>query len=286
MEFEIWHYWIIAAIVFMMLEIFVPSFLMASIGIGCFFAFFGALFDIPLAFQLVLFIIGTLIGILGVKPFMVNYGYKTQCEVRTNVHGMVGRIGKVCDTIDPEKKCGHVVIDGDVWQAVAADDILIPAGSKVEVVVIDSIVLTVKPVKRVTSDNKNQENNTPSKGPTTEMHNPKLMVSIGNKQELIDMSEVLCFYSSQKMTYLLMHSGRNVIIDDSLDKLHYKLSDELFFRANRQFIISIGCIREIISEKNGKLRIKLCTNKHLPETISVSRLKSHAFRKWMKCHCT
>ena len=83
MEFEIWHYWILAAIFFFLLEIFVPSFLMASIGCGCILAFLGALLNAPLTFQLSLFILGTIAGFVGVKPIMIKYAYRKKA-LKTN----------------------------------------------------------------------------------------------------------------------------------------------------------------------------------------------------------
>ncbi|TKG90171.1 hypothetical protein EYV94_24530 [Puteibacter caeruleilacunae] len=305
MEFDIWHYWFIAFILFLILEIFIPSFLMASIGIGCFFASVGGFFDAPSTVQLVLFIVGTLVGFLGIKPFMVNYAYKTEKEVRTNVHGMIGRTGKVCDTIDPDKDWGHVMIDGDTWQAISKYGVLIPRGTRVKVTAIDSIILTVEllaatedereeivtPTTEMSSDitEETELNDTP----VTEMSvvedapvaRKMIMFSVGNKDKLIDAEEIMCFYSQQKITYLVMKTLRSYVIDDSLDKIEKKVSTDMFFRANRQFIISPECVHEIITAGNGKLKVRIHDHKQLPEYISVSRLKSHAFRKWIKEHC-
>ena len=305
MEFDIWHYWFIAFILFLILEIFIPSFLMASISVGCLFASVGGFLEAPSTIQLVLFIIGTLVGFLGIKPLMVNYAYKTEKEVRTNVHGMLGRTGKVCDTIDPDKDWGHVMIDGDTWQAISKSGILIPRGARVKVTAIDSIILTVEPLVAMENES---ENIAP---PETEMSSElteefefkgtsatemsieddepvarkMIMFSVGNKEKLVDADEIMCFYSQQKITYLVMKTLRSYVIDDSLDKIEKKVSAEMFFRANRQFIISPECVHEIITAGNGKLKVRIHNQEQLPEFISVSRLKSHAFRKWIKEHC-
>jgi membrane protein implicated in regulation of membrane protease activity len=295
MEFEIWHYWIIASIAFLLLEIFIPSFVMASVGCGCFLAFLGALLHAPIVVQLVLLIAGILIGFLGIKPLMVNYAWKTEKEVRTNVFGMIGRHGKICDAIESNKEYGHVIIDGDTWQAISEDGNDIPRNAKVEVTHIDSIILTVKvlempPPKEYiseTPENIDVDTSSDDEVPVeTEVKTDKsLLVSIGQKHQLFHHDEVLCFYSNQKISYLLPHSGNPIIIDDSLERLYRKLPTDHFFRANRQFIITTECVRQISSAENGKLSIHLCENRHIPDQITVSRLKSHAFRKWLKQHC-
>lgn len=295
MEFNVWHYWIIGSIAFLLLEIFIPSFVMASIGCGCFLAFLGALLNAPLVVQLILFIAGILVGFLGIKPLMVNYAWKTDKEVRTNVFGMVGRHGKICDAIEVDKEYGHVIIDGDTWQAISEDGKDIPRNAKVEVTHIDSIILTVKvlemppPLENISEVVENVDNDISSKDemlvPEYASEEKSLLVSIGQKHQLFHPDEVLCFYSSQKISYLLPLNGGPIIIDDSLDRLYRKLPADHFFRANRQFIITTECVRQISSAENGKLTIRLCENSHVPETITVSRLKSHAFRKWLKEHC-
>lgn len=143
MVFENWYIWILATMVFIVLEIFIPSFVMASIGLGCFFAFIGAAVDLPFPFQMVLFILGTSTGFLGIKPVMKKYACSRK-SIKTNASGLIGRIGKVIETINEEVGSGCVAIDGDMWKAIHVGGNQVSSQVKVRVLKVNSIVLTVE----------------------------------------------------------------------------------------------------------------------------------------------
>jgi membrane protein implicated in regulation of membrane protease activity len=275
MEFDIWHLWVLAAIVFFILEIFIPSFLMASIGIGCLFAFWGAVFNAPLSLQILLFITGTVAGLVGVKPLMMKYAYRKK-TLKTNASGLVGRIGKVIEEINEGKNTGCVAIDGDQWKSIPASGEIIPAGEKIKVVDINSIVLTVEPL----------EKNHPQKNPDIEIpvkkESERLAIKVGNKTFYIGVNEIAFLYSSDKITYVVTTAGKQYIHDKSLEMLNDFLPAEMFYRANRQFIVTRNVISEIKSENNGKLNVLLKVSNGFPNRISVSRLKAAAFREWLK----
>lgn len=275
MKFDVWHLWILAAIVFFILEIFVPSFLSASIGIGCILAFFGALFHAPVSVQIILFIIGTLAGIIGVKPLMMNYAYRKKV-LNTNAGGLVDRIGKVIEEINEDKNTGCVAIDGDQWKSIPISNEIIPVGEKVRVICVNSIVLTVEPL----------EKNHPQKDPEIEIPQKKeserLALKVGNKTFYIGFNEIAFLYSSDKITYVVTTSSKQYIHDKSLEGLNDFLPAEMFYRANRQFIVTRTVVSEIKSLENGKLKVYLNVSNGFPNRISVSRLKAAAFREWLK----
>lgn len=62
---DAWHIWLIVTIFFMIIEIFVPSFLAASIAIGCFRAGAGAFFNGDLKLQMILLICGIIVSLFG-----------------------------------------------------------------------------------------------------------------------------------------------------------------------------------------------------------------------------
>lgn len=276
MEFEIWHIWMIACILFMILEVFIPSFIMASIGIGCLLAFFGAVFHGSFTLQLIFFTAGTLTGFVGVKPVMKRYMYR-QKSVRTNFQGLVGRIGKVIEKIDPVTDSGCVAIDGDHWKAISLNDQPIEMGTKVKVIQLESIVVTVEPISN--------GNHVEEKIPVQEniaTENNSLVVGVGAKKHLLHYTDIVCFYSTTKTTFLVTSNEKEFIHDDSLEKLNLIVPKNRFFRANRQFIISRDIISNFKSDENGKITIEIKPCNDLPASITVSRLKAHAFRAWMK----
>ena len=144
MEFEFWHMWIIVAILFFIIEIFTPAFLMACFAIGAIFAGIASYFNFGLNTQIVAFSIGTLISFLGVRPLILKYGHKKGSIIKTNVEGLVGKIGKVSDTIDNSKDEGRIIVEGDNWRAISDNDEIINIGEKVEILKVESTILTVK----------------------------------------------------------------------------------------------------------------------------------------------
>lgn len=275
MEFEIWHYWVLAAILFFLLEIIIPSFLMASIGIGCILAFFGAVFHVPFSIQLILFIIGTLAGIMSVKPLMKKYAYN-KMAIKTNAGGLVGRIGKVKEEINEKENTGCVAIDGDLWKCIPTRNEIIPVGEKVRVVSLESIILTVELL----------EENHPIKDPQIEIptkdKNERLILKVGNRTFFIGFNEIAFLYSTNKITNIVTVESKQYVHDLSLDSLSVFLPDEMFYRANRQFIVTRNVVSQITPEQNGKLKIQLNVSNGFPNLISVSRLKAAAFREWLK----
>jgi membrane protein implicated in regulation of membrane protease activity len=71
---------------------------------------------------------------------------KRSKDVKTNAEAIVGRKGIVSERIDAAQHTGRVAIDGDDWKAVSEDGSVIENGQTVEIVKLDSIILTVKPV--------------------------------------------------------------------------------------------------------------------------------------------
>lgn len=276
MNFEIWHYWIIAAFFFFVLEVFIPGFILGSIGIGCLLATLGALLNLPLWVNIILLIAGFLVGIIMLKP-MLKRMEKTN-NIKTNAEGLIGKIGKVIETIDLVKGTGRVHVDGDDWKAISNDYGVIEEGTIVEITALESIVATVRKVK--SSDEKTTEREQPVA--ETLKSNKGLIVSIGNKKEIVHHEEILCVYSNQKITYLVTSNQKQMVVDESLEKLEERLGNHRFFRANRQFIIVSEMVKEFKTKSDGKVDIFLKPLPNLPSSISVSRLKAHAFRKWME----
>lgn len=95
----------------------------------------------------------------------------------------------------------------------------------------------------------------------------------------LNVRDVAFFHSSQKVTTALTHSQQPHIVDMTLEKLEEELDPDLFFRANRQFILHIDAIQRIETWFNGKLVVK--TRPEADEQIVVSREKARSFKDWI-----
>lgn len=78
----------------------------------------------------------------------------------------------------------------------------------------------------------------------------------------------------------MLHDDRSFILDKSLEELENQLDTSNFFRANRQFIISRDCIKDIELYFNGRLLMRVypvSTN-----LILVSKERVPTFKKWFE----
>lgn len=139
-----WHIWIIVALVFFIIEIFTSGFAVACFTAGALAAAVGAAFSLSLWWQIALFALFSFIAFVFIRPLILKLFFKEKAGKKTNAEALVGKRGKVSADIDPRTGSGRVAIDGDDWKAVSADGGFIPKGTAVEVVSIDSIILTVK----------------------------------------------------------------------------------------------------------------------------------------------
>ena len=137
------YWWTIIGIAGFIIEIFTPGFFAASLGIGAFFGAITSLFTDSLEYQMYAMAGGSLLSFVLIRPLWKKYLLSTK-DVKTNADALIGKIGIVSEEISTKEHSGRVAIDGDDWQAISEDGTVIEAGSQVEVIKRESIVLTVK----------------------------------------------------------------------------------------------------------------------------------------------
>lgn len=108
----------------------------------------------------------------------------------------------------------------------------------------------------------------------------RFLIKIGEHYKSIPTSDIRCFYITERCTFLLNEAGRSYPVDYSLEQIEQFIDPKLFFRVNRNFIISYNSIRDIISYSSNRLKIILndWTEK---DEILVSRERVAGFKKWM-----
>jgi len=93
-------------------------------------------------------------------------------------------------------------------------------------------------------------------------------------------SDEIAGFSKEEVIYLVNQEGRKFITDfRSLDEIEELLDPKQFYRANRQYIISLPYISSMRSDESGKIIVKM-KPEHAPEII-VSKEKAATFRKWI-----
>ncbi|WP_437918712.1 LytR/AlgR family response regulator transcription factor [Sphingobacterium sp. LRF_L2] len=90
--------------------------------------------------------------------------------------------------------------------------------------------------------------------------------------------EICCIYTDMKLTKARLQNGKDVVLNISLDDLEKQLDPSIFFRANRQFIIHVDAVSQLVHYFNRKLKVVL----HKADfEIIVSREKSNLLKDWL-----
>lgn len=137
-----WHIWLILGIVFIIIEIFDPSFFFISLGIGAILTGLAALLPINIVIQILIFAVVSFISFL----FMRKLGKRvlSKSGPETNVYGLIGQSAVITKEIPSEGR-GYAKIGGEEWTAVAEDGKeRIELDTRVEVVGIDGNKVIVK----------------------------------------------------------------------------------------------------------------------------------------------
>ena len=110
---------------------------------GVLFAMISTLFTDNIIIQIIIFIIGTVILMIGLKPFAKKMIHTDKERSKTNITDMIiGKIGVVTQEITMDK--GEVKVSGKYWSARNFCDKKINEGAKVEILEIKGVKLIVK----------------------------------------------------------------------------------------------------------------------------------------------
>ncbi len=116
-------------------------------------------------------------------------------------------------------------------------------------------------------------------GSSTKPYRERFTVKIGAQLRIIETSQIECFYSENKGTYIHTDDNRDYLIDVTLEILENELDPTKFFRISRKFIIPMKSIREMLAYSNSRLKLILPTYRH--DEVIVSREKVSDFKKWI-----
>lgn len=141
------YIWIAIAALLFIFEIITFTVVCLCLSLGAVAAAIAALLGGAAWMQWAVFAACTLASFFLIRPLVLNILSRRHSDhPRTNAEALLGKRGVVTQAIPGGGRTGRIIIDGDNWQALSADDSPIPQGKQVEVTGIDSIILTVRPV--------------------------------------------------------------------------------------------------------------------------------------------
>lgn len=142
---HLWQVWLIVSFLCLIIELTNGDFFIFCFAVGGVGGLMTSLVTDSLTAQIIVFAIVSVLSIFFIRPIMLKYFHRKDSDRKSNAEALIGRIGKVTDPI-AEAGYGYVQIDGDSWKAHTTDGHAIAAGQKVEVLKMDSIILTVKEI--------------------------------------------------------------------------------------------------------------------------------------------
>jgi len=113
----------------------------------------------------------------------------------------------------------------------------------------------------------------------SQKYKTRFFIKIGTRFQSVPVNEICCFFVEERNTFLKTKNGKTYDLDYSLEQLQKMVNPEDFFRINRNFLISINCIDEIVSYSTNRLKLKL--NNKSDGDLVVSRDKVSEFKRWM-----
>ncbi|WFE85323.1 MULTISPECIES: LytR/AlgR family response regulator transcription factor [Parabacteroides] len=106
-----------------------------------------------------------------------------------------------------------------------------------------------------------------------------LLIMLSDKFYPLQVKDIQFFYTTNEKVTAYTADGKQHPVDRTLDTLTDQLDGRLFFRANRQFIISRKAIKDIDLWFGSRLSVNLTLP--IPERIIISKTKTPVFKKWI-----
>ncbi len=139
--------WLIAGIVLILAEFFMPGFVIAFFGLGALVAAVTTSLGLTtgVVLQTVVFLVVAVASLFLLRRYVKNvFGGKTEGQGLDEFNVDIGRVVKVIEDIDANQGTGRVQYQGAPWKATAAEPI--PAGQSVRITGKNNITLTVEKV--------------------------------------------------------------------------------------------------------------------------------------------
>jgi len=120
-------------------------------------------------------------------------------------------------------------------------------------------------------------------GEINKQYKNRFLIKIGLHYRSIQVNEICCFYILERATFIRTFSGKEYPIDNSLDNLQKIVDPDKFFRINRNCLVYINAISDILSYSSSRLQLRL--NEKIrsinEDYLVVSRDKVTEFKKWI-----
>lgn len=138
--------WLVVLVALVVIELLTMGLTTVWFAGGALVATLASLLHLPVALQIILFLVTSALLLYFTRPIAVKYFNKDR--VRTNAESLVGRQAIVISEIDNLQGIGQVNVGGMEWSArTRTDGVTLPVGAVVIVFAIDGVKLIVEEKK-------------------------------------------------------------------------------------------------------------------------------------------
>jgi membrane protein implicated in regulation of membrane protease activity len=138
-----WYWWLALSLILGVVEVLIVDLLFLMFAGGALAATIAAALGAPLAVQVAVFAIVSVLLLVAIRPWALRRFKKEEPETATNISALVGRSAVVL--VATSAVAGRVKLMGEVWTARFDGAGVLPVGTPVEVVKIDGATAVVAP---------------------------------------------------------------------------------------------------------------------------------------------
>jgi DNA-binding LytR/AlgR family response regulator len=109
----------------------------------------------------------------------------------------------------------------------------------------------------------------------------RLIVKKGLENIALPLEDIVLIYTQDKLVYVIDRLSKKYTSDRTLSELEEELDEEIFFRANRQYIVSINYIRSFKPYEKVKLLLGIIIPE-ISHSIIISQENAPVFKRWMR----
>ena len=106
----------------------------------------------------------------------------------------------------------------------------------------------------------------------------RLLTYSKDKLISVKIEDIAFIHTEHSATFINCLDGKKYTTNSSLDELYQRLDQSIFFRANRQYILSVKGIDEILRYGNNQL--KIITQRG--DSVIISKNRASEFKKWLE----
>lgn len=107
----------------------------------------------------------------------------------------------------------------------------------------------------------------------------RILIRYADTIKAVDIKDVAYFYTENKINFLCTFDKKSYAIDSNLDQIEAMIDPAIFFRINRQFIVNVNAIKNMLSYSKSRVKLELVPHTEIETIVSTER--SPNFKTWL-----